>query len=204
MQSLLTLCFKLLKRVSYFLIEPINKIIVYIYLYINNAKFGRFNTYGIPFISIAKSGKFLIGQDFIMNNILASNPIGRNQKCIFFVDKDAELIIGNNVGISGTALVAHKKITIEDNVKIGGGVCIYDTDFHSLDSAVRSSEMDYKNTKCASVLIKKNAFIGAHSTILKGVIIGENSIIGACSVVTKSVPDNEIWAGNPARFLKKL
>ena len=53
-------------------------------------------------------------------------------------------------------------------------------------------------------MIKDNAFIGAHSIILKGVTIGENSIIGAGSVVTKSVPDNQIWAGNPARFIRNI
>ena len=51
--------------------------------------------------------------------------------------------------------------------------------------------------------IKDDVFIGAYSFVLKGVTIGNNSIIGACSVVTKNVPDNEIWAGNPAKFIRK-
>lgn len=52
--------------------------------------------------------------------------------------------------------------------------------------------------------IKDNAFIGAHSIILKGVTIGEKSIIGAGSVVARDVPDGEIWAGNPAKFIKNI
>ena len=53
-------------------------------------------------------------------------------------------------------------------------------------------------------MIKDHAFIGAHAIILKGVTIGEGSVIGAGSVVTKSVPDGEIWAGNPAVFIRKV
>ena len=39
---------------------------------------------------------------------------------------------------------------------------------------------------------------------LKGVAIGENSIIGAGSVVTRSIPKNQIWAGNPAKFIRVI
>lgn len=54
------------------------------------------------------------------------------------------------------------------------------------------------------VVIKDGAFIGAHCIILKGVTIGENSIVGAGSVVTKSIPDGEIWAGNPVKFIRRV
>jgi acetyltransferase-like isoleucine patch superfamily enzyme len=63
---------------------------------------------------------------------------------------------------------------------------------------------DKINAQSAPVKIEDNVFIGAHSTILKGVTIGENSIVGACSVVVKSIPANEIWAGNPAKLIRKV
>lgn len=47
------------------------------------------------------------------------------------------------------------------------------------------------------------SFIGANTVICNSVNIGKNCIVGAGSVVTKDIPDNEIWAGNPARFIKK-
>ena len=40
-------------------------------------------------------------------------------------------------------------------------------------------------------------------TIEKPVTIGENAVVGAGSVVTKDIPDGEIWAGTPAKFIKK-
>ena len=52
--------------------------------------------------------------------------------------------------------------------------------------------------------MKKNASIGAASVILGGVTIGENALIGAGSVVTKDVPANELWLGNPAKFIRKI
>ncbi|MGN0053220.1 MAG: hypothetical protein ACI378_04035, partial [Bacteroides sp.] len=53
--------------------------------------------------------------------------------------KDAELIIGDNVGISQTALLSYGSIRIGDNVKIGGGTSVFTTDFHSLDPMIRAS-----------------------------------------------------------------
>jgi len=61
-----------------------------------------------------------------------------------------------------------------------------------------------KATKSAPVCIEKGAFIGANVLILKGVTIGERSVIAAGSVVVNDVPSDEVWGGNPNRFLKRF
>ena len=81
-------------------------------------------------------------------------------------------------------------ITIGNNVQIGSHCSIYS-----------HSTIDNKH---GPVVLKNNCKIGTHSTIMPNVTIGENSIIAAYSFVTKDVPDNEIWAGIPAKFKKKI
>ena len=67
----------------------------------------------------------------------------------------------------------------------------------------------YLDTSCngvhwqrGHVYVGDGTFIGTGSIICKNVKIGKNCIIGAGSVITKDIPDNEIWAGNPARRIK--
>lgn len=133
------------------------------------------------------------------------NPMGRNVISSFRIGPKAKLSIGNNVGISSTCIWCDCDIRIDDYVTIGAQTIVADTDAHSLDPQVRiTSNMSNKGAKLAPIHIKRNAFIGAGCFITKGVTIGENSVIGAYSVVTRNIPDNEIWAGNPARFVKKV
>ena len=56
-------------------------------------------------------------------------------------------------------------------------------------------------TKIGRVTVGDNVFVGANTTILPGVQIGNNVIVGAGSVVTRSIPDNMVAAGNPARVI---
>ncbi|GAA4459049.1 DapH/DapD/GlmU-related protein [Nibrella saemangeumensis] len=183
----------------------IDYLLCYIVFYGQNIKFQDFKTKGLPFVSIALGGHCEIGSGFKMNNGLINNPIGSSNRCILFVDKGAKLKIGNNVGISQTSIICHHHITLGNFVKVGGGVRIFDTDFHAISPTIRKdSKLDHHYKSNRAVFIKDNVFIGAFSTILKGVTIGENSIVGACSVVTKDIPDNEVWAGNPAKRIKSL
>lgn len=171
----------------------------------NGVKYVNFRTGGIPYVMVARGAKRMsIGRDFAMNNGISHNPIGMPQPCTFFVDRGCALTIGDNVGISQTALISHADITIGNNVKIGGGTCIYTSDFHSLDADIRRSDEDLKYRKSSPVTIADGVFIGARCIILKGVTIGEQSIIGAGSVVTKNIPAGEIWAGSPAKFIRKI
>ncbi|SFB69829.1 Hexapeptide repeat of succinyl-transferase [Zunongwangia mangrovi] len=201
---LFKLIFKSLRKVSQILVRGYDKLMCYIIFTGNGASFGKFKSTGFPYMMIARTGNFTVDENFSMHNRIDGNPIGVYEKCTFFVGNKAKINIGKSVGISQAAIICHELIHIGDNVKIGGGVKIYDSDFHSVDPIVRNSELDLVRKKNAPVYIDDNVFIGAQSIILKGVKIGKNSIIGAGSVVTKSIPSNQIWAGNPARFIKNI
>lgn len=144
----------------------------------------------------------MIGDNVRINSCYWANPIGGNVFTSLVVGPGAELIIKKGAGISNTAIVARKKIVIEEDVFIGGDCKIYDTDFHSIQYHNRVGVDN--DIKCNPVIIRKGAFIGTGSIILKGVTIGEKSVVGAGSVVSKDIPPLEVWAGNPARFIKRL
>ncbi len=144
----------------------------------------------------------LIGKNCSFNSAEYANPIGGDTKCCFTIMGSGKIELGNNVAISNSTLVSSTEIKIDDNVCIGASCKIYDTDFHSVYPEKRLNGNVDINTK--PIHICKDAFIGAHSIILKGVTIGEGAVIGAGSVVTKNIPDYEIWAGNPARFIRKI
>lgn len=154
-------------------------------------------------IKVVNWGKIRIGERFRVNSGRNYNIIGGDTRTNLIVKKNGELEIHNNVGISNSTIVCARRVCIEDDVRIGGGCKIYDTDFHSIHYADRMCAED-PGIKTEEVLIKRGAFIGAHSIILKGVQIGEKSVVGAGSVVRRSIPDNEIWGGNPAVFIRKL
>lgn len=83
-------------------------------------------------------------------------------------------------------------IIIEEGVRVTVG-CILIT--HFMEPATGK----YSRGK---IKIKKNAYIGCNTVICKPVTIGENAIVGAGSIVTKDIPANEVWAGNPAKFIR--
>lgn len=194
-----------IRKVYRFFCDIKNKISLSILLILNNVHHKKIKSYGKPYIAVNPKGVCNIGDNFHMSNGVRFNPIGFPQPCQIVVTAGAILKIGENVGISQASIICHHSITIEDNVKIGGGVKVYDTNFHTLNPDIRRNhEQDMANKKVAPVVIKHDAFIGAGSIILPGVTIGANSIVGAGSVVTKNIPDNQIWGGNPAKYIKDV
>lgn len=98
--------------------------------------------------------------------------------------------IGNNVKIQNNVSV-YKGVTIEDNVFLGPSVV-----FTNVINP--RSEYDKKN-QFKSTLIKRNASIGANSTIICGIVVHEYAFLGAGSTLTKNINPFEIWYGNPAK-----
>lgn len=204
LRKLLRVIHALIRAIVRRVLQVIDNIYTRFMFYVFDVQIGSgFQTKGRPIISISDRGRLQIGNDLRLNNGLRHNRIGRQQPC-FFIVNGGHLSIGNNVGMSGTAIVCWQNVRIGNNVRIGGNTVIYDTDFHSLDPMERRHRPeDRTKTKTRPVVIGDDVFIGAHSIILKGVEIGDRAIVGAGSVVTKSVPSGEIWAGNPARPLRK-
>ena len=108
--------------------------------------------------------------------------------------------IGNNVSI-GYYCIFHGMggIKIGNNVLFSPHVHLYAQD-HGIVSNILI--MKQKNIP-KSISIGCDVWVGANSVICGGVSIEDGCVIGAGSVVTKSIPKNEIWAGNPAIKIKE-
>lgn len=150
----------------------------------------------------SKRKSIYIHDGVTINSSLASDPIGGDNKTILCTRENGSIVINEGVGMSNTTIVAQTKVVIGENSNLGGGTKIYDTDFHSIDSKIRLNG-DY-DVKTLPVTIGSRVFVGAHSIILKGVTIGDDAVIGAGSIVSKDIPAGEIWAGNPAKFIKRV
>jgi acetyltransferase-like isoleucine patch superfamily enzyme len=115
---------------------------------------------------------------------------GKLTKWNWMVNHKDNLKIGKNVDIGAFCYIDAKEgIILEDYVQIGSHTSIYS-----------STTIDNKKGK---VHLKRNARVGSHCVIMPNVTIGENSILGALSFANKDIPDNEVWVGSPAKFLRK-
>jgi acetyltransferase-like isoleucine patch superfamily enzyme len=138
-----------------------------------------------------------------INSALAAAGFGGVRPSVVSVGAGARLSVGANSGFTASSIICTREIVIESDVKIGGGCHIFDSDFHSLKYEERRLRPD-PGVQQAPVRIRAGAFIGGNSMVLKGVTVGERSVVCAGSVLFCDVPPDQIWAGNPARFIRKL
>ena len=109
----------------------------------------------------------------------------------FLVHYKDNLKLGKNTDIGAfTYINAKNGVVIEKDVQIGSHCSIYSV-----------STIDDKEGK---IVIKENARIGTHSTIMPGITIGKNTLIGAYSFVDKDIPDNTIAFGVPVKIIRKI
>jgi UDP-2-acetamido-3-amino-2,3-dideoxy-glucuronate N-acetyltransferase len=126
--------------------------------------------------------------------VLPKATIGSNCNICSHCFIENDVIIGNNVTIKN-GVYLWDGIELEDNVFVGPNVTFTN------DKYPRSKKSPnlFQRT-----ILKKDCSIGAASVILGGVTIGQNAMVAAGSIVTKNIPDNELWMGSPARFIRKV
>lgn len=157
------------------------------------------------YLRLKGRNKIEIGNNFAFSSGCNYNPLARNIRGSIELEQDADLIIGNNVGVSSICIWVYSSCSIGNNVKIGADTIILDSDAHSLNYMNRrDGYLDRPNAHKKPITIEDDVLIGTRCIILKGVTIGARSIIGSGSVVTKSIPSDCIAAGNPCKVIKYM
>lgn len=156
---------------------------------------------------IEGTGKLFIGHDVgkFPRGTSSSLRMGNNAKIILNgrysllsghqinIDDNAVLELGTGYLNHDAKITCKKSIKIGNNVIIGEDVRIMDSDSHIIEGLVN----------CKEIVIDDHVWIGIRCTILKGVHIGKGSVIAANSLVTKSIPENCLAGGVPAKVIKE-
>lgn len=98
--------------------------------------------------------------------------------------------------------------SVAGGVSIGGGAHPLDRVssspvFHSGRNILRKNFASFDFYPYKKTVIGSDVWIGSGCKIKGGVTIGTGAVIGMGSVLTHDVPPYEIWAGNPAKLIRK-
>lgn len=116
-------------------------------------------------------------------------------------DHGVKIIIGNDaLLVRNATIVAMKKIIIGNYCMLAENVTIRDQD-HALSDL--SKPIKSQGFIINPVVLEDDVWVGAGTTILRGVRIGKGSVIGANSVVNIPIPPYSIAAGVPAKVIKR-
>jgi acetyltransferase-like isoleucine patch superfamily enzyme len=124
-------------------------------------------------------------------NIYKTAILGNNCSVGMFSEIGHNVVVGENTRI-GMGVFIPEGVTIGKNCFIGPKTCF------SNDMYPPSPRNEWQKT-----VVKDGASIGANVSVRPGVTIGKNALVGMGSVVVCDIPDDEVWAGNPAEFLRR-
>ncbi len=147
----------------------------------------------IPKIKVTWPHQVLIGEKCILEHQIFFKYDG-------IWKKEPSILIGDGVFIGAfSEFNISGKITIGKNAMIASGCKFID---HNHGMAL-NEPMNTQKQEIVPIEIGEEVWLGANVIVLKGVKIGKGAVIAAGSVVLKDIGDYEIYAGVPARFIKK-
>lgn len=116
------------------------------------------------------------------------------------ISRKNSVVLGNNFYM-GNFCSLSSNLIVGDDVMLGSSVMFVGGD-HKIDFIKVPLYLSGRD-ELKTTVIEDNVWIGSGAIILHGVKIESGSVIAAGSVLTKSTGKDEIWAGNPARFIRK-
>jgi acetyltransferase-like isoleucine patch superfamily enzyme len=105
----------------------------------------------------------------------------------------SDVFIGENSRIQSHSFIC-SGTTIGDNVFLSHNTTLINDKFSN-------EKVNYTSEHWGRIVIEDDVIIGSSCTIMP-VKIGKGAIVGANSLVTKNIGENEVWYGNPAKFIK--
>jgi len=112
-----------------------------------------------------------------------------------FVEIQKNTRVGDNTRIQSHSFLC-EKVKIGKNCFIGHGVMF-------TNDKLRNGKINRNSRSFKKTTIGNNVIIGSNATLLPVKIIS-GVVIGAGSIVTKNINKKGIYAGNPAKFLRKI
>lgn len=140
-------------------------------------------------ISICETGRLEIGDHCLLHSytwFLLTMPKPR-------VSLGRWVFIGRD-----TIVAAKNRITIGDFTIIAPRCFFVDHEHGFAAGEIIHNQM----SQLKEIAIGRDCYFGTGTVVLGGVNIGDGAVIGAGSVVTEDVPPLQVWAGNPARYVK--
>ena len=149
--------------------------------------------------------KFIFFSSVKSSVIDKTSKIGLNNQ-IFHCNINRYTYTGENCNIIEAEIGSF--CSIASNCIIGGAAHPVDwvstsPVFHKGRNVLNKNFSDNAFEPYQKTIIKNDVWIGSNSLVKAGVTIENGAVIGMGSVVTKNIPPYEIWAGNPARFIRK-
>jgi len=156
-------------------------------------------------------------------NVRITNKTGDKSKIRFgsfcnvsvniFLNQKGSITIGDYIYMSSVTMRIDHNLRIGSHCLFAGNVRLWDTDNHPLSPAERHEQcefiahhgfIDSYQAGGGDITIGNDVWIGMDTIVLGGVTIGNGSVIAAGSVVTKSIPENVLAGGVPARVIRPL
>ena len=135
------------------------------------------------------------------NRLVIGQNVEYSGGALWFEGDNCLIDIGKNTTVLSACLQvieSNRKIVIGSDCMFSVNITVWTSDFHSIVELQSHRRINPSK----DVIVGNHVWVGADALLLKGVSLRDNSIVAARSVVTKSVLENTIVAGSPARCIR--